>query len=54
MKALQTKKLVRKKSISGAAIPIQPQIKSRPFAADSGVQRMVAQKEDDSDSDEDF
>ncbi|MBN3923929.1 DUF4157 domain-containing protein [Nostoc sp. NMS4] len=38
MKALHTKKFVDQKSISGAAIPVQSQIKSRPFVVNSAPQ----------------
>ncbi|WP_392534030.1 DUF4157 domain-containing protein [Nostoc sp. C117] len=38
MKALQTKKFVGQKSISDAAIPVQSQIKSRPFIVNSAPQ----------------
>jgi hypothetical protein len=45
MKALQTKKFVGQKSISDAAIPVQSQIKSRPFVANSAPQSQeLAQK----------
>ncbi|WP_341530104.1 DUF4157 domain-containing protein [Nostoc sp. UHCC 0302] len=38
MKALQTKKFLGKKSTSDAAIPVQSQIKSRPFVVNSAPQ----------------
>ncbi|MEH2137462.1 eCIS core domain-containing protein [Nostoc sp.] len=39
MKALQTKKFVGQKSVSDAAIPVQSQIKSRPFVTNPALQR---------------